>query len=87
MIMPAFVLGNAIAAVLDAPYAKRDAAGAQRRLRAHRARQGAERNGVVVKHSLRNALLPIITLGALEFASLLCGGPHREVFTSPASAG
>ena len=40
MIMPAFVLGNAIAARADAPYAQRDAAGAVAGLRAHRARQG-----------------------------------------------
>ena len=40
MIMPAFVLGNAIAAGADAPHAQRDAAGPVGRLRAHRAGQG-----------------------------------------------
>ena len=84
MIMPAFVLGNAIAAVLmrhtrsamlqvlNADY-----------VRTARAKGLTERV-VVLKHSLRNALTPIITLGALEFGALLSGAVLTEqVFTIP----
>jgi peptide/nickel transport system permease protein len=83
-IMPAFVLGNAIAAVLmrhtrsamlqvlNADY-----------VRTARAKGLSERV-VVLKHSLRNALTPIITLGALEFGTLLSGAVLTEqVFTIP----
>jgi len=84
MIMPAFVLGNAIAAVLmrhtrsamlqvlNADY-----------VRTARAKGLSERV-VDLKHSLRNALTPIITLGALEFGTLLSGAVLTEqVFTIP----
>ena len=69
----------------DAPHPQRDAAGADRRLRAHRARQGAAASAsVVLKHCLRNALTPVITLGALEFGTLLSGAVLTEqVFTIP----
>lgn len=84
MIMPAFVLGNAIAAVLmrhtrsamlqvlNADY-----------VRTARAKGLRERT-VVLKHALRNALTPIITLGALEFGTLLSGAVLTEqVFSIP----
>jgi len=84
MIMPAFVLGNAIAAVLmrhtrsamlqvlNADY-----------VRTARAKGLTERR-VVLKHALRNALTPIITLGALEFGTLLSGAVLTEqVFSIP----
>ena len=84
MIMPAFVLGNAIAAVLmrhtrsamlqvlNADY-----------VRTARAKGLVERI-VVLKHALRNALITIITLGALEFGTLLSGAVLTEqVFTIP----
>ena len=46
--------------------------------------KGAERARVVLKHALRNALMPIITLGALEFGTLLSGAVLTEqVFTIP----
>jgi peptide/nickel transport system permease protein len=39
---------------------------------------------VVVKHALRNAAVPIVTLGALEFGQLLSGAVLTEqVFTIP----
>ena len=39
---------------------------------------------VVLKHALRNALIPIITLGALEFGTLLSGAVLTEqVFSIP----
>jgi peptide/nickel transport system permease protein len=84
MIMPAFVLGNAIAAVL-----MRHTRSAMLQVlsadyvRTARAKGLAERV-VVMKHALRNALIPIITLGALEFGTLLSGAVLTEqVFTIP----
>ncbi|MBC7381306.1 MAG: ABC transporter permease [Burkholderiaceae bacterium] len=84
MIMPAFVLGNAIAAVLmrhtrsamlqvlNADY-----------VRTARAK-GLRERVVVLRHALRNALTPIITLGALEFGTLLSGAVLTEqVFSIP----
>ena len=84
LIMPAFVLGNAGAAlimrhtrsamleVLSADY-----------VRTARAK-GLSETRVVLHHALRNALLPVITLGALEFGELLSGAVLAEqVFTIP----
>ena len=84
MIMPAFVLGNAIAAVL-----MRHTRSAMLQVmsadyvRTARAKGLSERT-VVLKHALRNALTPIITLGALELGTLLSGAVLTEqVFTIP----
>jgi peptide/nickel transport system permease protein len=84
MVMPAFVLGNAFAAVLmrhtrsamlqvlNADY-----------VRTARAKGLVERV-VVLRHALRNALIPVITLGALAFGELLGGTVLTEtVFTIP----
>jgi len=84
LIMPAFVLGNAGAAlimrhtrsamleILSADY-----------VRTARAK-GLSETRVVLHHALRNALLPVITLGALEFGELLSGAVLTEqVFTIP----
>src|SRR5207249_9983065 len=71
MIMPAFVLGNAIAAVL-----MRHTRSAMLQVlssdyvRTARAK-GLDERVVNLKHALRNALIPVITLGALEFGTLL----------------
>jgi peptide/nickel transport system permease protein len=83
-IMPAFVLGNAVAAilmrhtrsamlqVLESDY-----------IRTARAKGLLERT-VILKHAMRNALTPVITLGALEFGTLLSGAVLTEqVFTIP----
>ena len=83
-IMPAFVLGNALAGVfmrhtrgamlgaLDSDY-----------VRTARAKGLTERR-VIVKHALRNALTPIITLAALDFGTLLSGAVLTEqIFTIP----
>jgi len=52
-------------------------------VRTARAKGLAERR-VVLKHALRNALIPIITLGALEFGTLLSGAVLTEqIFTIP----
>ncbi|MDD5334326.1 MAG: ABC transporter permease [Rhodoferax sp.] len=84
MIMPAFVLGNAIAAVL-----MRHTRSAMLQVlntdyvRTARAK-GLDERKVVLKHALRNALTPIITLGALEFGTLLSGAVLTEqVFSIP----
>jgi peptide/nickel transport system permease protein len=83
-IMPAFVLGNAIAAVLmrHTRSAMLQVLG-QDYVRTARAKGLAEKV-VVVKHALRNAAVPIVTLGALEFGQLLSGAVLTEqVFTIP----
>jgi len=84
MIMPAFVLGNAIAAVL-----MRHTRSAMLQVlnsdyvRTARAK-GLHERVVVLKHALRNAMIPIITLGALEFGTLLSGAVLTEqVFSIP----
>ncbi len=84
MIMPAFVLGNAIAAVM-----MRHTRSAMLQVlsmdyvRTARAKGLAE-HVVVLKHALRNALVPVVTLGALEFGQLLSGAVLTEqVFTIP----
>ena len=84
LVMPAFVLGNAIAAammrhtrsamlgVLSADY-----------VRTARAK-GLSEARVVLHHALRNALVPVITLAALDFGALLSGAVLTEqVFTIP----
>ena len=84
IVMPAFVLGNAVAAVimrhtrsamlqvLSADY-----------VRTARAK-GLPERVVVMRHALRNALIPVITLGALEFGQLLSGAVLTEqIFTIP----
>ena len=84
MIMPAFVLGNAIAAVL-----MRHTRSAMLQVlssdyvRTARAK-GLDERVVVLRHAMRNAMVPIITLGALEFGTLLSGAVLTEqVFTIP----
>ena len=84
MIMPAFVLGNAIAAVL-----MRHMRSAMLQVlssdyvRTARSK-GLPEHVVVLKHALRNALTPVITLGALELGTLLSGAVLTEqVFTIP----
>ena len=84
MIMPAFVLGNAFAAVL-----MRHTRSAMLQVlsadyvRTARAK-GLEERVVVLKHALRNALVPVITLGALGFGELLGGTVLTEtVFSIP----
>ncbi len=84
MLMPAFVLGTALAAtlmrhtrsamlgVLSADY-----------IRTARAKGLSER-AVVLKHAFRNALTPIVTLTALLFGELVAGAVLTEqIFTIP----
>ncbi len=83
-IMPAFVLGNGIAAVLMRH--TRSAmltALEQDYVRTARAK-GLSELIVVARHALRNALIPVVTLGALELGTLLSGAVLTEqVFTIP----
>ena len=83
-IMPAFVLGNAIAAIL-----MRHTRSAMLQVlesdyvRTARAKGLSER-AVILKHAMRNALTPIITLGALELGTLLSGAVLTEqIFSIP----
>ena len=83
-IMPAFVLGNALAAVL-----MRHTRSAMLQVlssdyvRTARAKGLSERV-VVLRHAFRNALVPIVTLGALQFGELLSGAVLTEqVFSIP----
>jgi peptide/nickel transport system permease protein len=83
-IMPAFVLGNAIAAILmrhtrSAMLSVLD----QDYVRTARAK-GLSRTRVILRHALRNALIPVVTLGALELGTLLSGAVLTEqVFSIP----
>jgi peptide/nickel transport system permease protein len=83
-IMPAFVLGNAIAAVL-----MRHTRSAMLQVLSSDYVRTARSKGlsewsVVLKHAFRNALTPVITLGALELGTLLSGAVLTEqVFTIP----
>lgn len=84
MIMPAFVLGNAIAAVLmrHTRSAMLQVLGADY-VRTARAKGLAEKR-VIIRHALRNALTPVITLGALEFGTLFSGAVLTEqIFSVP----
>jgi peptide/nickel transport system permease protein len=84
MLMPSFVLGSAISSafmrhtrsamlsVLKSDY-----------VRTARAK-GLTETIVVLKHAFRNALIPIVTLGALIFGELLAGAVLTEqIFTIP----
>jgi peptide/nickel transport system permease protein len=82
--MPAFVLGSGIAAVLmrhmRSALLQALAADYVRTARA----KGLLEQQVVLRHALRNALTPVITLGALEFGTLLSGAVLTEqVFSVP----
>jgi peptide/nickel transport system permease protein len=83
-LMPGFVLGNAIAAVLMRH--TRSAmlqALASDYVRTARAKGLFER-AVILKHAMRNALTPVITLGALELGTLLSGAVLTEqIFSIP----
>ena len=84
MIMPAFVLGNAIAGVLmrHTRSAMLQVLSADYITTARS--KGLYERVVIVKHALRNALTPVITLGALELGTLLSGAVLTEqVFSIP----
>src|SRR5262249_31775441 len=73
ILLPSFVLGTGVAGVMmrHTRGAMQETLGADY-VRTARAKSVAER-AVVLKHALANALIPIITLGAIEFGRLLSG--------------
>nr|WP_319383552.1 ABC transporter permease [uncultured Roseibium sp.] len=84
MIMPAFVLGTALAATLMR-HTRSAMLGVLRADYVRTARaKGLQEKVVVLKHAFRNALLPIVTLSALLFGELLAGAVLTEqIFTIP----
>jgi peptide/nickel transport system permease protein len=83
-IMPAFVLGNAIAAVLMRHTRSAMLTALQQDyIRTARAKGLPERR-VVLRHALRNALIPVVTLGGLQLGTLLSGAVLTEqIFDVP----
>jgi peptide/nickel transport system permease protein len=84
LIMPAFVLGNGLAAFLM----RHTRSAMLEVLRSDYVRtaraKGLDEDAVVHRHALRNALMPIITLTTLLFGELLAGAVLTEqVFTIP----
>lgn len=84
MIMPAFVLGTALAATLMR-HTRSAMLGVLKTDYVRTARaKGLQEKVVVLKHAFRNALLPIVTLSALLFGELLAGAVLTEqIFTIP----
>jgi peptide/nickel transport system permease protein len=83
-LMPAFVLGTGVASILMRhTRAAMLGALAQDYVRTARAKGLPERS-VVFRHALRNALVPVVTLGTIEFGKLLAGAVLTEqIFTIP----
>jgi peptide/nickel transport system permease protein len=86
-IMPAFVLGNAIAAVLmrhtrSAMLTSLD----QDYVRTARAK-GLSQTSIILKHALRNALVPIVALSAVQLGLLLGGSVVIETIFALDGAG
>jgi peptide/nickel transport system permease protein len=84
MIMPAFVLGTGLAAVLM----RQIRSSMLETLRADYVRtaaaKGLSRRTVIVRHALRNALIPAVTILGLQMGALLSGAVLTEqVFTIP----
>ena len=83
-IMPAFVLGTGVASVLMR-HTRAAMLGAleQDYIRTARAKGVVERS-VIARHALRNALIPVVTLGTIEFGRLLAGAVLTEqIFSIP----
>jgi peptide/nickel transport system permease protein len=84
LILPAFALGSGLAAVL-ARYTRTTVqeAMAHDYVRTARA-QGLEERNVVIRHVLRNSLIPVVTIIALQVGQILAGAVVIErVFTRP----
>jgi len=84
ILLPSVVLGTGVAGVMmrHTRGAMRETLGADY-VRTARAKSVTERM-VVLKHALRNALIPVITLGAIEFGRLLAGAVLTEqIFAIP----
>lgn len=84
LILPAITLGTALAAILSrmTRSAMLDVLG-EDYLKTARAK-GLPERAVVLKHALRNALLPVLTIVGLQFGALLSGAVITEnVFAWP----
>src|SRR5262249_37691466 len=84
ILLPSVVLGTGVAGVMmrHTRGAMRETLGADY-VRTARAKSVPE-GMVVLKHALRNALIPVITLGAIEFGRLLSGAVLTEqIFAIP----
>jgi ABC-type dipeptide/oligopeptide/nickel transport system permease component len=84
LILPAFTLGAALAAILTrmvrTSVIEELAADYVRTARA----KGVSESGVLFRHALRNALIPILTILGLQFGSLLAGTIVTEsIFSWP----
>jgi peptide/nickel transport system permease protein len=86
-IMPAFVLGTGVASVLMR-HTRAAMLGAleQDYIRTARAKGVVERS-VIARHALRNALIPVVTLGTIEFGRLLAGAVLTELQAQLKAAG
>lgn len=84
MLMPAFVLGTGLAAALMR-HTRSAMLGVLKSDYVRTARaKGLSEGTVVVKHALRNALVPIVTVVTLLFGELLAGAVLTEqIFTIP----
>ncbi len=84
MILPAFVLGNALAAsIMRHTRSAMLGVLSQDYVRTARAK-GLYETRVVLRHALRNALIPIVTVISLLFGELLAGAVLTEqIFTIP----
>ena len=84
MIMPAAVLGTGLAAAMMR-HTRSAMLSVMRQDYVRTARAKGLNEGVVIlKHALRNALIPIITLASLQFGELIAGAVLTEqVFTIP----
>lgn len=84
MLMPAFVLGTGIAATLMR-HTRSAMLGVLRSDYVRTARaKGLREKTVLVKHALRNALVPVVTVTTLLFGELLAGAVLTEqIFTIP----
>lgn len=84
LVMPAFVLGTGIAGVLMRHMRSAMLTVLSADYIATARSKGLPERIVILKHALRNALTPVITLGALELGTLLSGAVLTEqVFTIP----
>src|SRR5205085_2144845 len=84
LVLPSIVLGTGVAGVMmrHTRSAMLETLSADY-VRTARAKSVTERM-VVLKHALRNALIPVITLGAIEFGRLLSGAVLTEqIFAIP----
>jgi peptide/nickel transport system permease protein len=84
MIMPALVLGTALAAAMMR-HTRSAMIGVMRMDYVRTARaKGLPERVVILRHALRNALIPVVTLGTLQLGELLAGAVLTEqIFTIP----